>query len=127
MKERIQKMEKFIHQQKVDLNSTENTIRQMEREIERLRSEAYKDEALQDANETIELLRKAFDKSFTISEEEYAEIENWKKQHELEAHNGAGTTGAIGGRYTYSFTPTSLGTVGTIHCSCGAEFTFSEI
>lgn len=127
MKERVRRMENFLREEKKDIILTENTMKQMQREIDRLKDEAYKDEALQKANETIELLRKQFDKSFTISEEEYEAIENWKNDHELNHHGGNGAGGAYSGRYTYCFTPTGFGTVGTIKCTCGAEFTFSEI
>lgn len=33
----------------------------------------------------------------------------------------ASPSGAIGGRLTYSFTPTGIGVAVTIHCACGKE------
>lgn len=35
--------------------------------------------------------------------------------------------GTIGGSYTYKFTPTSIGVFGTVECSCGERFDFSEL
>jgi len=43
--------------------------------------------------------------SFHITGNELAKIENWMEKHE------SARPGPIGGRYTYSFTPTTLGTV----------------
>lgn len=127
MQENLQSIAKSIEYQQRCVENIVNDFQKLQQENSRLHSEHFKDEALKEAEETIQLLRKQFDKSFSITEEEYEKIENWKKQHEAEAHNGTSIIGAIGGRYTYSFTPTSIGTVGTIHCTCGAEFTFSEI
>ena len=87
-----------------------------------------------DENEEIkELKRRLREESyknlngFPITEEEVQVIEKWQKKHEQEAHNGSSYAGAIGGRYSYHFVPTSIGTSGTIRCSCGAEFEFQEI
>lgn len=35
-------------------------------------------------------------------------------------------TTAIGGQYTYSFTPTSLGVVIRVKCACGIERTLTD-
>lgn len=127
MKERVRRMENFLREEKKDIILTENTMKQMEREIERLKSDQYKDERLAECKETIDLLQKILEKSFSISEEEYEAIQKWQEQHEAEKHDGKKSQGACGGRYTYCFTPTSLGTVGTVKCTCGEGFTFSEI
>lgn len=64
---------------------------------------------------------------FEINNEEYEAIEQWKCDHEKEKHNGKLKHGAIGGNYTYEFIPTSIGTIGSIRCSCGEYFIFKEI
>jgi len=43
---------------------------------------------------------------FTLTPEQVQRIEAWKDEH-----NRGKYSGAIGGRYTYSFTPTSLGVI----------------
>ena len=43
---------------------------------------------------------------FTISPEEWKKFDEWVKTKDLKSY-----TGAIGGRWTYSFTPTNLGTI----------------
>jgi hypothetical protein len=35
-------------------------------------------------------------------------------------------TGAIGGRFTYEFTPTGLGTCVVVTCVCGAELNITD-
>lgn len=58
------------------------------------------------------------------TEEEVAKMMKWAEEHydvcPIREH------GAIGGRYTYEFTPTSIGTVCAIKCSCGAKFDATE-
>ena len=64
--------------------------------------------------------------TFSITPEQVEAIRTWKKEHEAEAHGGSEYAGAIGGRYTYEFTPTSIGTFGSIRCGCGAKFAFDD-
>ena len=87
-----------------------------------------------DENEEIKELKKRLREEsyknlngFPITEDELKAINEWKEKHEAEVHNGSSYAGAIGGRYSYHFVPTSIGTSGTIRCSCGAEFEFQEI
>ena len=51
--------------------------------------------------------------------------EKWADERltEMNRHNG----GAIGGTFTYEFIPTSIGTIGTIKCTCGDSFTFEDL
>lgn len=102
-------------------------ITRLEEENKQLKDEHYKDAELAECKDTIDILRKLLDYSFSIPEEEYEAIKKWQEQHEIDKHNGVMAHGVCGGRYTYCFTPTSIGTVGTVKCSCGEEFTFSEI
>ena len=68
---------------------------------------------------------------FWISGEEFKKVERFKKFHKCSLPNASKKKqrltgqkkkqGAIGGQYTYSFTPTSLGTVVLVRCACGNE------
>ncbi len=69
-------------------------------------------------------MRDDYYRGFPITKSEEKAITKWKSEHEKN-HNGG--YGAIGGKYTYHFIPTSIGIVGTIKCSCGAEFDFQRI
>ena len=90
-----------------------------------------KDEEIQKLKNKIESLQDELRNirrySFEITHEEYKAIEEWKKKHVEEKHNGDSYAGAIGGRYKYIFVPTSIGTVGSIKCSCGETFCFSQL
>lgn len=55
--------------------------------------------------------------TFEIEPEELAKAQGFVSAHrELHAHE---SEGAIGGRFTWSFTPTSIGTIVVIRCACG--------
>lgn len=64
---------------------------------------------------------------FPISKEEKESIRHWIDEHEYEKHGGKLYGGAIGGAYTYKFTPTSIGIVGEVECNCGEKFCFREL
>ena len=101
-------------------------------ENKKLHDEHYKDDTIQDLQKQIDKLEAENRRGFPIFESEWDAIEKWKDKHDIEVH-GLNTLdkklkagGAIGGRYSYHFVPTSIGTVGTVKCKCGAEFTFQE-
>ena len=98
--------------------------RVLREENKRLKDEHYKDEELAKLKAEIIKLEDKCMAGFSISEEEMTKITSWKVQHE-QAHPMCRT--AVGGRYTYSFTPTSIGVIGKIECLCGDSFTFREL
>ena len=102
--------------------SVTNSNEYLRKENERLKSEAYKDEELEQMREQLERMKKSYFRGFPISEEEGKKIQEWiAKRPEF-------NEGAIGGRYTYQFTPTSIGVIGTIIDDMTKEkFTFSEL
>ena|ERR1700690_4488086 len=57
-------------------------------------------------------------------------IQKWIEEHDKAKHINSEQThrysGAIGGAYTYEFTPTSLGTVARVRCSCGEVIDVSD-
>lgn len=110
----------------------ESRIKYLLSENKKLYDEHYKDEEIQNMKGQIEAIRKDMSRGFAISEDEHKRIEEWKEEHDIKKHGlnsldkklKAG--GAIGGRYSYHFVPTSIGTIGTVKCKCGDEFTFQE-
>jgi len=51
------------------------------------------------------------------------ELQDWKEEHNKTCpFADPMKQGAIGGRFTYCFTPTGLGCIKTIKCACGEEF-----
>lgn len=64
---------------------------------------------------------------FTITENEAGNLNNWIEEHDKKCpFTDPMKQGAIGGRFTYSFTPTSLGQITKIKCACGEEKDVTE-
>lgn len=111
----------------------EAAIEKLEKENKALKDEHYKDEKLQRMQEELTSLRRAIYRGFPISEEDQKRITRWQKEHDKEAHGitdikgHLAKAGAIGGDYTYEFVPTSIGTFGSVKCTCGAKFEFQEV
>ena len=94
-------------------------IKSLVEENKRLKSEYYKDIELQNLQSKYDELKKDAYRGFPITEEESKRIYEWKYKHEMQGHPRAS--------YSYIFTPTALGLVGRIKCSCGAEFDFRKL
>lgn len=135
-KEKIKKL--FRNYRYIEFEDVIMAIIDRINDAESKKDEAYKqleewnkDEEIQKLKSKIESLQNelwnARRYSFEITPEEHEAIEEWKKKHVKEKHNGDAYAGAIGGRYKYIFVPTSIGTVGSIKCSCGETFCFSEL
>lgn len=120
-----------IIQQNVERLKQENGM--LRKENNELHDEAYKDNELIKMKKELDSFKREYYRGFPISKEEQKQIEEWKKKHEVEVHHchtlddRLRRSGTIGGSYTYEFIPTSIGTVGTIKCNCGAKFTFCEL
>lgn len=95
------------------------------KEIEKVKSEKYADEELSRLKSEYDKIKSDYYRGFPISEEEDKNIKEWIKNQQKK---NPGIGGAAGGRFTYKFTPTGLGTSGTIIDSfTGDEFTFQEL
>lgn len=123
----VYELEKCLEAIRVRNEDNENYIKRLEEENKKLKEETWKDEELSEMKAQLEKMRADYYRGFSITESEQKKIKDWKMKHEEERHNPMKNKSAIGGRYTYYFTPTSIGTIGTIKCACGEEFTFSEI
>lgn len=65
-------------------------------------------------------------RAFVISEKEDQKISEWKQNHRLKHACSYGS--CIGGEYSYAFSPTSIGTIGSVVCDrCGEEFVFRDL
>lgn len=100
-------------------------IEHLEEENKRLKSDAYKDEELAKMKSEYDRMKEDYFRGFPISEEEHKKINEWIDE-QMKKHPGIG--GAIGGRFTYEFLPTGIGTAGTIIDSfTGDKFNFQEL
>lgn len=100
----------------------------LRKENERLKSEAYKDEELAKMKKEYDEMKEDYYRGFPISKKEDEKIKKWiEKQTEGEdLKTKAG--GAIGGRFTYKFYCTSIGTIGVVKDgNTGEEFTFRDL
>lgn len=64
---------------------------------------------------------------FGVFPEEAEKIIAWQEKHRKEIHYAKDYMGYRGCRFSYEFTPTSLGDIAVVKCSCGGEFCFREI
>lgn len=110
----------------------EQRIKYLEGENKRLKDEQYKDSEMQRMKAELKEAKEDLYRGFSISKEEEEKIREWELKHDAEVH-GLKTMkqrlraeGCCGGRRTYKFVPTSLGTLGEVVCSCGEKFTFQD-
>lgn len=98
----------------------------LKKENQELKEEHYKDNEIQRLLKENQSLKEESRRGFKLSEEEEEMIKEWCEDHVKFNHRGK-RSGAIGGRFTYNFTPTSIGTCGDITCSCGTTYRFRDI
>ena len=102
--------------------SINNRNKYLEKEIERVKSEKYKDEELTKMKEQYDRILEDYYRGFPISKKEEQKITEWIDKLPKE------NEGAIGGRFRYEFIPTSIGVVGTIIDSfTGEKLTFQDL
>lgn len=109
-----------------NFNEQEYLIKRLRNKIQEYETTINADSRVQEVMEENKKLRQDYHRGFPISEEEQKSINSWIEKHTQEKHGGNHYAGAIGG-YTFEFTPTSIGTIGTIKCLCGDTFTFSDL
>lgn len=131
--------EELIKAISTTLEEKDKEIEKLQAENEAMKAEHYKDEAIlnmqkkiDEMKEKVDILRKSSMRGFPISEEEEKKIAEWqkkhlKKKHWDKEHDCPKSAGAIGGRFSYHFIPTSIGVIGEVKCSCGKKFCFQEL
>lgn len=64
---------------------------------------------------------------FDLNKKEKTDLETWLKKHDKTCkYKKFESTGAIGGRITYKFTPTSLGAIIVVECACGKQIDITD-
>ena len=65
---------------------------------------------------------------FGFSARDWEPIIHWQRTHQCRYRlkNGCQYFGCFGGGYTYSFTPTGIGTIYEIRCTCGKKMEFVD-
>ena len=65
---------------------------------------------------------------FQLSDQELKEEKKWLEEHNKECRFADSMNqGAIGGRLSYIFTPTSLGVLTKVRCACGEEIDVTDV
>lgn len=62
--------------------------------------------------------------NFTVPDEEADKSRKWRKDHDKICPQIE--VGAIGGKFTWSFTPTGLGCILKLKCACGEELDLTD-
>lgn len=65
-------------------------------------------------------------KEFQMSEAEIKAAQKWIEQHLQKCHIPIEDVGAVGGRWSYCFTPTSIETTVKVCCLCGESFDVTD-
>ena len=123
----------FAEDIKDELKRKDMTLKYLELQNRELYDEHYKDNEMQQMLNELNKMKDDYYRGFPISEEEDKNIKEWIANHERDAHgcytleNKINRGGCCGGTYTYEFVPTSIGTVGTVRCNCGAKYTFQNM
>lgn len=93
-------------------------------ENKRLKSETYKDEELAKMKIDYEKMKDDYHRGFPISKEEDEKIKAWMDEICKDNVN----VGAIGGRFIYTFIPTSIGIIGNVEDSVtGKKLSFQDL
>lgn len=103
------------------LRQLELSVENLKKENAELKSEHYKDEQLSNMKDKLNKMEKEYYRGFPISKEEETQINKFKDKYRNKYH------GAIGGAFTYKFTPTSIGIAGEVIAPNGESFTFKEL
>ena len=59
---------------------------------------------------------------FEIKERDFIKVSNWNKNHKCTIPY----SGALGGKLTYTFTPTNIDTIIKVKCACGKELDLTD-
>ena len=103
------------------------TIESLKKENKFLREQYDKDEEVSELKTEILSMKQQMSNAFVLNEKETKAIANWIENHNKEFHNDKLHYTGIGGTFSYTFTPTSLGTIGEITCTCGQTFCFRSL
>ena len=98
----------------------ERRIKYLQEENRKLKEGVWEKEEVARLKSDYEKMHEIYSLGFPITPEQNAKIKEWKKKYEGQHF------GAIGGAFTYHFTPTSVGTFATIVGPDGDELEFQN-
>ena len=114
-----QGLNKSLDEIKYQIEETLEYARNLEDKNKELEDAHWKDDKLQEMKKKYDRAMADYNRGFPITEDETLAINNWRKNRINKMHNGSPGSSAIGGGWTYKFTPTSIGVIGSVCCeSC---------
>ena len=116
--------ERDINNIKEKIDSLKNSLlfiadvnNRLQKQVDELLNENWKDTKLQEIQQELNKVRADYNRGFHISEADDKKINQWILKHDEEIHHNYNHYhGASGGGFSYVFTPTGLGTIGTCFC-----------
>ena len=102
------------------LRQLELSVESLKKENAELKSEHYKDEQLSNMKDKLNKMKKDYYRGFPISEEEEEQINKFQDKYRK-------YYGAIGGAFTYKFTPTSIGVIGEVIAPNSESLVFKDL
>lgn len=99
---------------------TVSRVDTLEAQVKKLKDKHFEGTELGKLKEERDNFRKLYHQSFYLTDKEKENVEKWRKEHEKDDKEHCHYQ-------TYCFTPTELGIVGVVKCSCGKDYTFREL